>query len=86
MGCKLPDWVLHDIRRLISTTMHDKLGVLPYVVEAVLGHVGHRTGVAGRYNLANYREQKAEALQRWAAYVLDVVDGRKSRVVTLHRA
>ena len=86
MGCKLPGWTLHDFRRLASTTLHNELRVLPHVVEAILGHVGHRAGVAGHYNLADYRQLKAEALQRWAAYVLDVVDGRKSGVVTLHRA
>jgi integrase len=86
MGRKLPGWTLHDFRRLVSTTLHNELRVLPHVVEVILGHVGHRAGVAGHYNLADYRQLKAEALQRWAAYVLDVVDGRKSRVVTLQRA
>jgi integrase len=81
MERKLPGWTLHDFRRLVSTTMHDKLGVLPYVVEVVLGHVGHRAGVAGRYNLADYRGQKAEALQRWATYVLDVAEGDESKVL-----
>ena len=70
----------------MSTTLHNELRVLPHVVEVILGHVGHRAGVAGHYNLADYRQLKADALQRWAAYVLDVVDGHKSRVVTLHRA
>jgi integrase len=86
MERNLPDWTLHDFRRLVSTTMHNKLAVLPHTVEAVLGHVGHRAGTAGRYNLANYRQQKAEALQRWAEYVFDVVEGRDTARVIVLRA
>jgi integrase len=62
-------WTLHDFRRLVSTTLHDQLGVAPHVVESILGHVGHKSGVAGRYNLALYREEKRRALKRWAAHV-----------------
>jgi integrase len=62
-------WTLHDFRRLVSTTMHDQLGIAPHVVESVLGHVGHKSGVAGAYNLALYREEKRRALERWAAHI-----------------
>src|SRR5262249_20682758 len=50
----MPQWTIHDFRRLISTALHDRLGTMPHVVEAVLGHVGHQAGTAGRYNLALY--------------------------------
>jgi phosphoserine phosphatase len=34
--------------------------------EAVLNHIsGHKAGVAGIYNKAVYRQEKAEALARW---------------------
>ena len=79
----VPDWVVHDFRRLVSTAMHDRLKIMPHVVEAVLGHVGHQGGVAGRYNLALYRSQKATALTRWADYVLAVVKGHEQKVVAL---
>jgi hypothetical protein len=79
----MPAWVVHDFRRPISTTMHDELKILPHVVEAVLGHVGHQGGVAGRYNLALYRSEKAAALTRWAAYVSDIVTSRERKVVSL---
>jgi integrase len=78
----LPDWTVHDFRRLISTAMHDHLGIMPHVVEAVLGHVGHQSGTAGRY-LALYRAEKAAALTRWADYVLAVVEGHEQKVVAL---
>jgi hypothetical protein len=76
---------LHDLRRLASTVMHDKLGIQPHIVEAVLAHVGHRSGVAGTYNKATYLAEKRRALQRWAEYVNAVIEGRTGddRVVSL---
>jgi integrase len=79
----MPAWTLHDIRRLVSTTLHDRLGVAPHVVESILGHVGHKAGTAGRYNLATYRSEKATALTFWAEHVLAVVEDRASKVVPL---
>ena len=79
----VPAWTLHDFRRLVSTTMHERLAISPHIVEAVLGHVGHQGGVAGRYNLAVYRADKASALTRWAAMVSDIVEGREHKVVPL---
>ncbi len=78
-----PKWVLHDLRRTAATRMID-LGVLPHVVEAVLNHTsGHRAGVAGVYNRSLYAAEKAQALGRWAAHVMAVVEGRESNVVRL---
>jgi hypothetical protein len=78
IGGPRPDWVLHDFRRLASTTMHDKLGIQPHVVERVLAHVGHQAGTAGVYNKAGYITEKRRALARWANYVLAVVTGEQS--------
>jgi integrase len=80
----MPEWTLHDFRRLISTSMHDHLGIMPHVVEAILGHVGHQGGTAGRYNLALYRADKAAALTRWAQMASDIVEGREHKIVPLH--
>jgi len=77
----MPQWTLHDFRRLVSTTMHDQLGVQPHIVEAVLGHVGHQGGTAGRYNLASYRADKAAALLRWSEHVLAVAAGTREQRV-----
>jgi integrase len=66
----MPDWRLHDLRRTAATTMADRLGVLPHIVEAILNHVsGHRSGVAGVYNRAKYEAEMRQALQRWAEHV-----------------
>jgi integrase len=81
----MPAWTPHDFRRLISTTMHDRLGVAPHIVEAILGHVGHQAGTAGRYNLALYRAEKVRALTLWGAHVETIVTRRERRVVAFER-
>jgi integrase len=85
---KRPTWVLHDLRRLASTTMHETLGIPPHVVESVLAHVGHQSGIAGTYNKASYAIEKRRALDRWADYVAEVVSGKpkKAKVVVRLRA
>jgi len=84
---QIVDWRLHDFRRSISTALHDCFGVLPHVVEALLGHVGgHKSGVAGVYNKAIYLEERRRALERWGAHIMELVTGKrvKARVVDLH--
>ena len=61
--------------RHLSTTMHERLGIQPHIVEAILGHVGHQAGVAGRYNKSTYLAEKASALARWACHVRTIVEG-----------
>src|SRR5262249_9854840 len=64
---------LHDIRRTVSTRLHD-LRVPPHVVEQVLGHRMHRAGSAGTYNWSEYRDEVAAALDKWQRYVLMIAD------------
>jgi len=88
-GHKLAHWTLHDFRRTLSTALHDRFGVLPHVVETLLGHAGgHKAGVAGRYNRANYFEERRRALERWGAHIMGVVTGKPvdGEVVKLRRA
>jgi integrase len=67
---KVRPWRLHDLRRTVATHLND-LGTLPHVVEAVLYHSsGHKAGVAGVYNRANYQQEKRGALHRWADHLL----------------
>jgi integrase len=75
---KRPTWTLHDLRRLASTTMHYKLGIAPHIIESVLAHAGHQSGIAGVYNVASYAAEKRRALERWADYVDAVVSGKRS--------
>lgn len=79
-GYDFPHWTQHDIRRAISTTMNERLGVRPEVVETILGHVVR--GVAGIYNRAEHVEERRRALSKWA----DHVTGRKGgKVVRLQK-
>jgi integrase len=73
----LEPWTLHDFRRTLSTTMHEKLDVAPHIVEAILGHVsGHKAGVAGAYNRALYLDQRRDALERYADHVKGLTRAR----------
>jgi integrase len=78
-----PGWVVHDFRRLVSTTMHERLAIAPHIVEAVLGHVGHQRGVAGVYNLAIYVNEMRRALEIWSDHLLAITEGRPAKVVAL---
>ena len=72
---QLPRWTLHDLRRTCVTGMAE-IGIAPHVIEAVVNHVsGHKGGVAGIYNRAQYTGEKRAALQRWADHLERVVTG-----------
>jgi integrase len=77
-GHRLTHWTLHDFRRTLSTALHDRFGVLPHVVETLLGHAGgHKNGVAGVYNKAIYLEERRRALERWGAHIMELVTGKR---------
>jgi integrase len=77
----MPAWTLHDLRRTVSTQMHEK-GVAPHVVEAIINHIsGHKAGVAGTYNRANYHAERKVALDKWAAHIMALVTKRPFVVV-----
>jgi len=81
-----PGWVLHDLRRSVSTHLNGRLGVAPHVVEALLGHVGGQSTVARTYNRASYANEKRQAINLWAEHVAAIVEGREPKVVALVRA
>lgn len=86
---KVAPWVLHDLRRTFSTWANEN-GIEPHVVEACLNHVSGaaKRGVAGTYNKALYRTQKAAALAAWEEYVRKLASFRTSaaRAVALRKA
>jgi integrase len=74
-GNPLPAWVHHDLRRSVATGMAE-LGIQPHIIEAVLNHVsGHKGGIAGIYNRAQYGPEKAQALARWDEHISSIVAG-----------
>jgi integrase len=86
-GKALAPWTLHDLRRTCATGMAEDLDIEPHVIEACLNHYsGHRRGVAGTYNRASYDRAMKAALARWAEHVLDIVEGRETKIVPLHSA
>jgi integrase len=75
-GTPLTPWVLHDLRRVFSTRLHDDL-VAPHVVEVLLGHTTHKNGVSGVYNQAQYLAECRRALDKWAARIMAIVTGEQ---------
>jgi integrase len=69
---KLAPWTVHDLRRSVATGM-GALKVKPHIIEVVLNHIsGFRNGVAGVYNLADYEDEKREALKAWDKHMRKV--------------
>jgi integrase len=86
-GKPLADWTLHDLRRSAATHMADEIGVQPHIIEALLNHVsGHKRGVAGIYNRARYDREIASALLLWSEHLAAIIEGRKSKVLSLRSA
>ena len=76
LGNTVGAWTHHDLRRTAATKMAE-MGIAPHIIEACLNHVsGHKAGVAGIYNRADYAEQKRHALNAWADRLLGIVEGR----------
>jgi hypothetical protein len=50
----------------------------------VLNHVsGHKGGIAGIYNRAQYAPEKTQALARWDKHIRSVIEGSPKKVVGL---
>ena len=79
-GKPLPRWTLHDLRRTFRTDL-GRLGVPPHVAELCINHV--KGGVQAIYDKHRYEREIASALALWAEHVAAVVEGRKSKVVSL---
>lgn len=74
LGDQYRDWRLHDLRRTAITGMA-RIGIAPHVCEAVANHAsGQISGVAAVYNRNPYEAEKRDALIRWEAEVLRIVD------------
>jgi len=67
---KIAPWGLHDLRRTVSTRLHDA-GIEPLVIEALLAH--KQQGVAAVYNRASFRDAKRTALSRWHQILAEAI-------------
>jgi integrase len=84
-GKPLAHWTLHDLRRTFASGCAAQ-GVALQVTEKTLNHLsGSLSGIAGVYNVHEYRAERIAALDAWAAHVTGLVDGApaKSRIVRL---
>jgi integrase len=81
-----PHWVLHDIRRTVSSGMA-KIGVPVPVIEKILAHrSGTFKGIVGVYQRHSFLPEMGVAVQRWADHLERLVGGRPARLVKLrHR-
>jgi integrase len=71
----MPGWVLHDLRRTVRTRLSD-LGVDAFIAERVIGHA--LPGLHGVYDQGWHRTQKRDALARWEALLLSIVEPQAS--------
>jgi integrase len=77
-------WTPHDIRRTLSTRLHD-LGVAPHVVEQILNHQSHRGTVGGVYNKSLYEREVRSALALWEDWVRALVAGGERKIVPMRQ-
>lgn len=62
------NWVHHDFRRYLSTTMAS-LSIPLHVTECILSHKGQVSGVAAVYNRYNFLKEMKEALEKYEAHL-----------------
>ena len=69
VGPGLAGWVVHDLRRSLATGCQ-AMGIPIATTEAVLNHISEvLSGVAGIYQLYDYFDEKADALERWGTLI-----------------
>jgi integrase len=72
-----------DVRRTVRTQL-SKLRISGEVCEAVIAHA--KPGLHKVYNLHEFQDEKAEALQLWHAKLRDIVTHKPDNVITLRAA
>ena len=71
---KIPHFVLHDFRRTLRTYWAE-LGILEEVAEKYINHIsGKHSGIQRTYNRARYLQPMRDAVAKWEAYVVQIMD------------
>lgn len=76
-------WRIHDIRRTVRSGL-SMLGITRDVAERVIAHIPG--GIQAVYDRHQYRDQKRQALNIWAAHVLGLVTPKPSNVAAIDEA
>ena len=72
-------WTLHDLRRTAASGMA-RLGIALPVIEKALNHSsGSFRGIVSVYQRHSYADEKRNALQAWARFVLSLKSARRQR-------
>lgn len=76
-------WRWHDLRRTCRTSL-PRVGTAETVSERVIGH-GPKDVLVATYNLYEFRDEKAVALQKWADLLRQIIHLRAAAVSALPR-
>ena len=72
---------LDDFRDFVEAAHAREIRV---IIELVVNHIsGHKGGIAGVYNKSELLPERKVALERWAAHVAGLVEGRPAKVVPI---
>jgi integrase len=82
---QIEDWRLHDLRRTFASGLQS-LGIPVAVTEQCLNHVSESFGgIVGVYQQHSYAAECAEAWQRWADHLTNMVEGNTANVVPIRK-
>ena len=73
-------WRIHDLRRTVRTGLA-ALGINDTIAERILGH--SPTKLVQTYNVHQYRNEKSEAVERWAMRLREILEPPPENVVKL---
>lgn len=83
---EIEHWTWHDLRRTCATGLA-RLGIAVRVTEACLNHVsGTAAGIVSVYQRHDYADEKRQALEAWARFVSQLVEGKPDNVVRMAAA
>ena len=81
---KLPDFVIHDIRRTVRTGLSAVPNISDLVRELVIGHT--KPGLHKVYDQYAYLDEKRFALDAWAARLRSIIEPARANFVELRAA
>jgi integrase len=83
-GARLPDFVIHDIRRTVRTQLSAIPNISDLVRELVIGHT--KPGLHKVYDQYAYLDEKRFALHSWAARLRSIVNPPPGNVIEFAQA